>query len=123
MYYLLGAAANVCARGLNSYLLKIPADKAAVFNGVDLAAQVVSYFVLSRILHQYYVLGSPEGRKERGLEATIASLAGSTLVGLVAGVFAARRMQVNPWAASMTSSLSGVIGVCVVILLKEYQIL
>ena len=116
MGYLLCAAANVCARGLNCYLFKIPADKATIFNGVDILAQVVSYFVLG----QYYAPATPEShRKERVVNATIVSLVGSTLVGLAAGLFAARHMQVNPWAASITSSLSCVTGVCVVILIKE----
>ena len=124
IYYLLSAAANVGARGLNCYLWKIPANKAAVFNGVDVVAQLTTYFVLNHLLHNYYVQAAPAGhRKGRGLEATIVSLVGSTLVGLVSGVFAARRMQVNPLGASITSSMSGIIGVCAVILLKEYQIL
>ncbi len=119
-FYLLSAAANVCMRGLNCYLFKIPADKATIFNGVDIAAQAVSYFVLGRILDQYYVQRAPGGHlKGRHLVATIVTLVGSTLVGLGAGVFAARHMQVNPWAASITSSFSGVLGVNIIILLKE----
>ncbi len=121
---MLSAAANVCARGLNCYLFKIPTDKATIFNSVDIAAQVVSYLVLSHLLRQYYVVRAPIGHvKGWHLEATLVSLVGSTLLGSVAGMFAARRMQVNPLAASITSSMSGLIGVCVVVLLKEYQIL
>jgi membrane associated rhomboid family serine protease len=112
-YFLMGAA-DACARGLACYLYKIPADKATIFNGVDIVAQVVTYFVLNHVL-----VAPKVHRKGQSVYATIVTLVGSTLVGLVAGVFVARRMQVNPWAASITSSLSGVIGVCVVILLKE----
>jgi hypothetical protein len=124
MYYLLSATANVCARGFNCYLFKIPTDKAVIFNGVDLATQVASYYVFNHLLHQFYVQAAPVSRqKGRYLEAELVSLVGSTLVGLVAGVFAARHMQVNPLAVSITSSMSGVVGACVVILLKEAQVL
>jgi hypothetical protein len=120
MGYVLIAAANVCMRGLNCYLFKIPADKATIFNGVDIAAQVVSNFVLNHFLQQYYVQRAPEGHlKGRHLYAAIVTLVVSTLAGLVAGVFVARYMQVNPWIASITSSLSSITGICFVSLLKE----